>query len=201
MKQLLFTLLLLLHCTLMFGQKMSVAIGTIFKNNLTGGSEGKNYAAIVSTKESKKDIVTKSINFMKKYGFVPEDTEVNAIDASTSDINYDVVLTLTQCYLGMASLGPNKLFCKLCFEFHDSNVMIVFRDIHNEVLGIYWDAFENKSEAMEEYETEMASLMLTKTLIGKFLIHANMDIEERKAFKEEVENYFSDIAAKYKTYQ
>ena len=74
----------------MCGQKMTLGFQPRPNYNMPGGPDGKNYAAIIKTKETKKGIVTKSINFMKRYGFVPEDTKVDAIDESSSEVSYDV---------------------------------------------------------------------------------------------------------------
>ena len=71
MKRIAFITLLALQCVFMYSQKATVIFVYNDNNNLPGGPEGKNYAAIVKTKESKKSIVAKSMNFMKKYGFVP----------------------------------------------------------------------------------------------------------------------------------
>ncbi len=173
--------------------------------NMPGGPDGKNYAAIIKTKETKKGIVTKSINFMKRYGFVPEDTKVDAIDESSSEVSYDVWLPLTQFYQEMMIYDANKLYCKLRFEFHDSNVMIVFQDLHNEILGIYAKEFtgidQKYSDAFSDYRGESRSLTLQKTLIGKFLVHANLDPAERKAFYKKLDEYFSDKVKRTKTYE
>jgi hypothetical protein len=185
----------------MCGQKMTLIMQPNEKNNLPGGPEGKNYAAIVKTQETKKGIVTKSLNFMKNYGFVPGDTKVDAIDANTSEVSYDVLIPLTMFYQQMLHMDANKLYCKLRFEFHDSNVMIVFQDMHNEILGLYWNDSKKGSDAYADYQAESAALSLNKTLIGKFLVHANLDPAERKTFYEKLDNYFSDIANRSKTYE
>ena len=172
MKRIAFITLLVLQCVFMYSQKATVIFVYNDNNNLPGGPEGKNYAAIVKTKESKKSIVAKSMNFMKKYGFVPADTKINAIDESQSDISYDVLFPLTRFYHKMMQMDANKLYCKLRFEFHDSNVM----------------------------ESEGAGLMMSKTLLGKFLVHANLDPEQRKNFWKEADKYFSNIVERNKTY-
>lgn len=205
MKKTLFTAILLFQCILMCGQKMVLIMQPRPNYNMPGGPDGKNYAAIIKTKETKKGIVTKSINFMKRYGFVPEDTKVDAIDESSSEVSYDVWLPLTQFYQEMMIYDANKLYCKLRFEFHDSNVMIVFQDLHNEILGIYAKEFtgidQKYSDAFSDYRGEASGLTLQKTLIGKFLVHANLDPAERKEFRQKLDEYFSDKVKRTKTYE
>jgi len=201
MKRIAFITLLALQCVFMYSQKATVIFVYNDNNNLPGGPEGKNYAAIVKTKESKKSIVAKSMNFMKKYGFVPADTKINAIDESQSDISYDVLFPLTRFYHKMMQMDANKLYCKLRFEFHDSNVMIVFEDMHNKILVLHWSKNNEKpSDARIDYESEGAGLMMSKTLLGKFLVHANLDPEQRKNFWKEADKYFSNIVERNKTY-
>ena len=202
MKRIAFITLLAFQCVCMYSQKATVIFQYNDNNNLPGGPEGKNYAAIVKTKESKKGIVAKSMNFMKKYGFVPADTKINAIDESQSDISYDVLFPLTRFYHKMMQMDANKLYCKLRFEFHDSNVMIVFEDMHNKIFVLHWqDNKEKPSDARIDYESEGAGLMMSKTLLGKFLVHANLDPEQRKNFWKEADKYFSNIVERNKTYE
>lgn len=201
MKKVLLTSLLVIQCLCMSGQKITFIIMPNAKNNLPGGPDGKNYAAIVKTNESKKNIVTKSLTFMKKYGFVPETTKINAIDSKSSEVSYDVEIPLTRFYQEMLEYDANKLFCKLRFEFHESNVMIVFQNITNEILGICTTRNDKNSQAYTEYLAEGAALTYQKTLIGKFLVHANLGPEERKDFYKKLNDYFSDIASKCKTYE
>ena len=202
MKKVLLTAILALQCMFMCGQKMTLILRPTANSNLPGGPEGKNYAAIVKTNESKTNIVTKSLNFMKKYGFVPEQTKVDAIDASSSEVSYDVMIPLTMFYQEMMYYDANKLYGKLRFEFHDSNVMIVFQDLHNEMLGLYTQSGSYKgSKAYDDYNGERAALSLSKTLIGKFLVHANLDPAERTAFYKKLDEFFSDISSKTQTYE
>ena len=51
----------------MSGQDMALILVPNAKSNIPGGPEGRNYAAIIKTQETKKSIVEKSLNFMKKY--------------------------------------------------------------------------------------------------------------------------------------
>lgn len=202
MKKILLLTFIVLQSGLVFGQKMTLILQARDNFNLPGGPEGKNYAAIIKTRESKKDIVTKSLNFMKKYGFVPGDTKVDAIDESQSEVSYNVLLPLTMFYQQMLHLDANKLYCNLRFEFHDSNVMIVFENMSNEVLGLYWhDNSKKASDAYTDYISESSGLTISHTLIGKFLVHANLDPAQRQSFYKEVDKYFSNIAERYKTYE
>lgn len=186
----------------MSGQDMALILVPNAKSNIPGGPEGRNYAAIIKTQETKKSIVEKSLNFMKKYGFVPADTKVDAIDSSSSEASFDVEMPITMFYQEMLTYTPNKLYSTMRFEFHDSNVMIVFQNFSNEMLGIYHKKYgDKKSDAYNAYEEEDNALRLRKTLIGKFLIHANMDINERRAFRQELDKYFNDIVTKEKTYE
>jgi hypothetical protein len=202
MKKFLLFAIVLLQCGFVYSQKMTLILQARDNFNLPGGLEGKNYAAIIKTKESKKGIVTKSLNFMKKYGFVPGDTKVDAIDESQSEVTYKVILPLTMFYQQMLHLDANKLYSNLRFEFHDSNVMIVFENMSNEVLGLYWhDDSKKPSDAYTDYRSESAGLTISHTLVGKFLVHANLDPAERQSFYREADKYFSNIAERYKSYE
>ena len=172
-----------------------------------GGEEGKNYAAIINTKMSKKKLVETTTNFLAKYGLVKKkDVKLDDIDETTSEysVPYALRQTLHNCagILGARYTEcPTILYATLRFEFHDNgNVMIVLENFSNKLLIVDVVDDKKQSKAYKDYRAEEGAALMTHSTMGKFVIWLNTTDQERKSFYQKVDEYFADIDSKYKVY-
>ena len=172
-----------------------------------GGEEGKNYAAIINTKMTKKQLVENTTNFLAKYGLVKKgDVKLDEIDESTAEYSVPYVLrqTVANCPGIMGARYnecPTILFATLRFEFHDNgNVMIVLENFSNQMLIVKTVKDNQQSQAYKEYGGELYAASMAHSTMGKFVIWANTSPEERKDFYQKIDEYFNDIDTKYKVY-
>lgn len=178
---------------------------------LEGGQNGKNYAVILRTSLSKKDLVESTTRMLSKLSLVDEnDIMIDDISDETSEFTIPFILRQSAA-VGSGLMGskyienPTIIQAELRFEFHNNGgVLMVVQNMKNEYLfvkGEMGNRGDSWSEASKEYDAECQALLLTNSLIGKALIFLNTTREEREAFMESAGKYFEDIDSKYAMYQ
>lgn len=175
---------------------------------IKGGENGKNYAVIVKTNMSKKELVKNTTDFLAKYKLVdPKDVKLDEITESVAEYSLPILIrqTIVACKGFMGATYPDcpiKMHGHIRFEFHENgNVMIVYENFSNEVLAVK-SAVDGKraGAAEEEYYGELDAVMMANTTIGKILIWANVGLENMDQFYKELDNYFNDIDSKFNVY-
>ena len=203
MKKILFVFALMLQTVIMKSQPMDVQfMWGKPQSVIIGGQEVKNYAAIIKTDLSKRDVVAKTTAFMMEYGFVnKDDLKLDEIDENTAEYSIPIIFPLTQFKNGMALECPMLVRATARFEFHENGkVMIVFQDMYNKLLGVYREALKNGSANINAYKEEASMILMTKSLIGKALIYAQTDAKQREEIYKQSAKYFENLSERVNVY-
>ena len=172
-----------------------------------GGMEGRNYAVIIKSDKNRRQQVEGMTHFLRKYGIV-EKTNLDEINDRTSQFTVPFTLRQTQdACKGLMNVKyiacPIMLDGELRFEFYENgNMMMVIQNLSNRMLTFFdLDAAKpNNSDAIKEYLGEGSAVFTANSLIGKFLIWANVGLDNMQDFYAKMDDYFSDIDTKYKNY-
>ena len=176
------------------------------KYHTVGGNEGKNYAVIINTKLTKKQLIEKTVESLEKYGVLKmSDIKVDEISDDISE--YTMPFVLRQCLTkanGMLNVAyvecATKLYGNMRFEFYENgNVLICYQDFHNKVLAVDKKFLSKESALHDEYLAEISACLATMG-IYKLLVWANKGLDGISDFYKELDDYFADIDSKYKVY-
>lgn len=159
----------------MYGQLVPWGMG---QEAIKGGRDGKNYAVIISTQWSKKELVEKIANYVVSKGWtVPEAVKADEINESTSE--YIIRLKRLVPMRGIGVMGqtcpPFELLYDLRFEFHDNGkVMLVYENMSTNIFIAYWTyaltvGTAAKSANELEYFDEMVGAAMDKNLFVRVL--------------------------------
>jgi hypothetical protein len=177
---------------------------------IKGGEEGKNYAVIINTKLSKRDLVDKTGTFLAKYQLIkPEYLKLDEITEGLSE--YTIPVALRQAFNGISAMMGLKIVVppvviggNLRFEFHDNgNVMIVWENLKETVFCetdgerlVNYD--RDKNPDMAEYYGLYAAATLEGSAILTVLIVANKGFDGLQEWNKKFDDYFAEIDSKYK---
>lgn len=126
------------------------------KYKIKGGKEGKNYAAIISSTMSKKEIVEKVFETLGKDGLSMEGKKTNTISDDMSEFKISFYFTILDRKEGLlsASEAPLRFNCDYRFEFYDNgNVLFCCENFDVEILTIWKSKWNepNGYRMMAEY--------------------------------------------------
>jgi hypothetical protein len=174
---------------------------------ISGGKDGKEFATIIHTALSKKDLVDKTTQFLSQWGLVDTTLlKLDEIDDETAE--YSIPFMLPQSFAGLTLMGmarivhpPVVLKGNLRFEFHaNGNVLIVWDDISEQMFCLMQDGMFNidlQDPDMSEYAGHYNATLMEGTAILKFLIVMNKGISGLREYIAGIDEYFSDINSKY----
>lgn len=189
-----------------------IAMKPGFKPNLEpvkGGADGKNYAVIIHTGLSQKELVGKTTEVLLRWQLVKrEDIRLDEITDEQSE--YTIPFTFRQSFAGVPyMMGARVVFPpvvisgNLRFEFHgNGNVMIVwdqlkelsFCTVDGERFR-YYDPVEHPD--MAEYQGHYGAALMENTLLLKAMIIVGKGIDGLMEYNRKLDAYFADIDSKY----
>ena len=148
------------------------------KYKIKGGKEGKNYAAIISSTMSKKEIVEKVFETLGKDGLSMEGEKTNTIsdDMSEFKIRFNfTILDRNERLFGMVvSECPLRFHCDYRFEFYDNgNVLFCCENFDVEILTIWRESYTNSkrrdSKTMQEFLSREGNFQKRKKLYDRMV--------------------------------
>lgn len=173
------------------------------KLGVVGGKEGKNYAMIVKSGESKKLLVDKTTNFLAQYGLVnKKDVKIDEINDGTAEYSVPIVIrqpVQSAKMMGMPiSVDPIYLASTLRFEFHEGGALVVLEDMSTQVLWVDTKADKEKNAAYNTYLGDVAAVISSKLFLTKVLVFANGG--SLSDFSAKLGEYFNDIDKRFQVY-
>jgi len=176
---------------------------------IPGGLEGKNYAIIVKSDKNRRAQIEAMTSLMRKYGIVDK-LKASEIDDRTSEytVPFEIHQTIDACGGMMGATycaQPLILKGELRFEFYENGSMMMVVQNFSPLLLImtkeYSAADKNLSAAQEEYLGEYSAAVSTRDPFFKFLVWANVGLDNMADFYSKMDDYFADVETKYKNYE
>ena len=176
---------------------------------IPGGLEGKNYAIIVKSDKNRRAQMEAMTSLMRKYGIV-DSLKANEIDDQISEftVPFEIRQTIDACggIMGVTYCAqPLRLKGELRFEFYENGSMMMVVQNFSPLLlmtTVKYDAanFEKLSPALQEYIGEYKAAASQRDPFFKFLVWANVGLDNMADFYSKLDDYFADVATKYKNY-
>lgn len=176
---------------------------------IPGGLEGKNYAIIVKSDKNRRAQIEAMTSLMRKHGIVDK-LKVNEIDDRTSEytVPFEIHQTIDACggILGATYCAPPlKLQGELRFEFYENGSMMMVVQNFSPLLlftTVKYDAvnYEKLSPALQEYISENSAAAGQRNPFFKFLVWANVGLDNMADFYKKLDDYFADVDTKFKNY-
>ncbi|ATA73405.1 hypothetical protein CGC49_09060 [Capnocytophaga sp. H4358] len=174
-----------------------------------GGKEGKNYAVIIHTDLSKKELITSTINRLKDFGIIDSKKEikVDQVDENISQFSFPVIFLQTMAKDRMMGMGlvrsPLEIYAELHFEFHNTGgFLLAIKNLKNKrltLLRMYDSSSDSKNEAYNEYRAEYDTTLMSKSLLTSILVTLNgRNVDE---MNKRMTDYLADVESKFKTYE
>ncbi|MDR2764023.1 MAG: hypothetical protein LBB90_03225 [Tannerella sp.] len=180
-----------------------------------GGKDGKNYAVIISTALSRKDLIKKTVDFLVQWKMVNPD-EVKLDEISDEQAEYTVPVLLRQSFYGIPfKMGlslpypPVVIFGDLRFEFHDNGkVMIVIENlremifcvINKGVTNFVFNEESSKDPNVSEYYGLLANVTVENSLLAKILVGATGGVGGLIEYNKKMGEYFNNIDSRYELF-
>ena len=180
---------------------------------IQGGEKGKNYAIIIDTSLSKKDLVDRTTKFLAQWELVNlEDVKLDEI--SDEQAEYPIGLYLRQSFAGVSFMmgskivyPPVKLFGSLRFVFqNDGRVTVIFENFVEE----FFILVDENTKKLENYEKEKTGQGMIADYYGHYtaaqmensfmttaLIVLNKGLDGLKEYSKKIDDYFADVDSKF----
>ena len=192
-----------------YAQHVPVLMYGNAKFAIPGGLEGKNYAIIVKSEKNRRAQIEAMTSLMRKYGIVDK-LDVNEIDDRTSEytVPFEIRQTVDACGGMMGATycaQPLILKGELRFEFYENGSMMMVVQNFSPLLLIttvkYDAAYKEKlSPALEEFIGENQAAATQRSPFFKFLVWANVGLDNMADFYSKLDDYFADVDTKFKNY-
>lgn len=176
---------------------------------IPGGLEGKNYAIIVKSNKNRRAQIEAMTSLMRKYGIVDE-LKASEIDDRTSEytLPFEIHQTVDACggIMGATYCAqPLILKGELRFEFYENGSMMMVVQNFSPLLlmtTVKYDAvnMEKLSPALQEFIGENKAAASKRDPFFKFLVWANVGLDNMAEFYRKLNDYFADVDTKYKNY-
>lgn len=176
---------------------------------IPGGLEGKNYAIIVKSDKNRRAQIEAMTSLMRKYDIV-EELKVNEIDDRTSEytVPFEIHQTVDACGGMMGATycaQPLILKGELRFEFYENGSMMMVVQNFSPLLlmtTVKYDAanIEKLSPALQEFIGENSAAASQRSPFFKFLVWANVGLDNMAEFYKKLDDYFADVDTKFKNY-
>lgn len=207
MKKFFLLAIVVLQVGLAYGQYVDNVMYGKPKFAIPGGLEGKNYAIIVKSDKNRRAQVEAMTSLMRKYDIV-EEFKVDEIDDKTSEytVPFEIHQTIDACsgMLGVKYCAqPLILKGELRFEFYENgSMMMVVQNFSPQLLlmTVKWGAGMKNSPNVEAYMEEFGAVASVSNPFFKFLVWANVGLDNMSSFYSKLDDYFNDVKSKYKVY-
>ena len=176
---------------------------------IPGGLEGKNYAIIVKSDKNRRAQIEAMTSLMRKYGIV-EEIKASEIDDRTSEytVPFEIHQAIDACggIMGVTYCAqPLILKGELRFEFYENGSMMMVVQNFSPLLlftTVKYDAAykEKLSPALREFIGENQTAASQRSPFFKFLVWANVGLDNMAEFYSKLDDYFADVDTKFKNY-
>lgn len=175
---------------------------------IQGGEEGKRYEISVKSDKDRRGQVDDMTALLRKYKIV-QDVDLDEIDDTKSvfTVPFRLPLTVDACkgVMGMPYAStPVVLNGELEFKFNENGkTTIAMKNLSNTLFIVTRkdEVSPKVSATMEKLKGEMAAAIASKNPFTKFLVWANVGLDNMADFYAKLDEYYEERDSKYEVYE